>query len=204
MDKINTIKETLTAKEVAEYYGLIIKHNVSHCFMHSDKTPSMSFKYGKFKCFSCGIGGSCIDLCMNLFSISFIDACKKLNNDFRLGLNFEKQSFKEQRENARQQRQRYLDKKLVESYEKWEQETFIKMCDYLRLLEQFMSDYAPKNMAECLHELFVLSIMTYDYLEYLTNILIFGSFKEKSAAKKEIDKVVKTIEQAIRKSRNIA
>ena len=204
MNKINTIKETLTAKEVAEFYGVGIKNNKAECFMHTDKTPSMSFKNAGFKCFSCGIGGSCIDLCMNLFSISFIEACKKLNNDFRLGLNFGKQSLKEFRENTRLQRQWDLDKKLVENYEKWEQETFIKLCDYLRLLEQFLTEYAPKNMGQCLHELFVLSIMTYDYLEYLTNILIFSSFKEKTGAKKEIEGVVKTIEQAIRKSKDIA
>jgi hypothetical protein len=204
MDNIERIKDSITAKDVAILYGLKITNNKTNCFLHKDNTPSMSFKDSRFKCFSCGIGGSCIDLCMNLFSLSFTNACKKLNDDYRLGLNFGRLSPYEIKENFKLQKQHNIDKKIVEQFNKWENETFITLCSYLKLLEQYKKEYAPMNKDSPLNELYVLSLNKLDYLEYLTDVFIFGPFEEKARLKEDIEGLVNTIERSIRESKAVA
>jgi len=63
------------------------EHNKAVCLWHSDKNPSLSFetKENFCKCFSCGGGGSTIDLVMQAKSLSDIQAIKWLNNEFDSG-----------------------------------------------------------------------------------------------------------------------
>ena len=151
---IQKIKEQISAKNVAEYYGYAVKNNKMQCPMHKDKTPSLSFKDGRFKCFSCGIGGSSIDLCMFIFGLSLIGSCEKLNNDFGLGLNFKSQTPKERVANDKLRKQRYMDNKLVENFKLWERSQFNRLCKIIHILEKYKTMYAPKDPTEKWHELF--------------------------------------------------
>lgn len=84
------IKDRLTTQEAAERYGLIPNRSgFVRCPFHSgDHTASLRIYPGRggFSCFGCGASGSVIDLAMRLFDLPFLDACKKLNDDFCLGL----------------------------------------------------------------------------------------------------------------------
>lgn len=53
--------------------------NVSCPFHGEDKSPSMSLKYNRFFCFSCGAKGSTIDFIMRLNSINFKESVEFLN-----------------------------------------------------------------------------------------------------------------------------
>lgn len=50
------------------------------CFLHTEKTPSLSFdiKRNRWKCYGCGEGGSVIDLVMKWNKQNFQDACSWL------------------------------------------------------------------------------------------------------------------------------
>jgi len=58
----------------------------ARCPFHADKTPSLSIDLGKclWHCFSCGAGGSAIDLVMALYGLSYKEACGKIEEDFRV------------------------------------------------------------------------------------------------------------------------
>lgn len=58
------------------------------CPFHNDKRPSCSVYDGgkKYKCFSCGAQGDVFSFVMDLYKCGFIDACKRINDDFHLGL----------------------------------------------------------------------------------------------------------------------
>lgn len=84
MSIFSDVKEYLTAKQVAEYYGLQVKRNgMACCPFHDAKHPSM--KIGKFyRCFACGAGGDAVDYVSRMFGLSQYDAALKLIDDFQL------------------------------------------------------------------------------------------------------------------------
>lgn len=54
------VKEYLTARQVAEYYGLQVKRNgLACCPFHDDKHPSMKINTN-YHCFACGVGGDAV------------------------------------------------------------------------------------------------------------------------------------------------
>ena len=82
------IKQMLKIEDVVEFYHEAPKHKKYICPFHGDKNPSMAINRNKqiFKCFTCEVGGDLITFTAKLFGLSNLDACKKLNDDFRLNL----------------------------------------------------------------------------------------------------------------------
>ena len=81
------VRAAVSARQAAEYYGLTFdcSGRRARCIWHSpDRHPSLSFKDGYCHCFSCGGGGSSIDLVARLFNVSPLEAAWKLASDFRL------------------------------------------------------------------------------------------------------------------------
>lgn len=72
--------------EVATKLGININHSrYALCFLHNEKTPSLSFspKLNIWKCFGCGEHGGVISLVMSYLGCSFIDAIEWLNGGKR-------------------------------------------------------------------------------------------------------------------------
>lgn len=88
--KLSTeIKKRVSCADACRQYGIDLnRRGFARCPFHSEKTGSFRvYKDGSFHCFGCGAhGNSVIDLVMRLFDESVGDACKRLNDDFRLGL----------------------------------------------------------------------------------------------------------------------
>lgn len=94
MNRANAIKQILTMRQVAEFYGFHPNRaGYIQCPFHSgDKHGSLKIypDTGGWHCFGCGAGGSVIDFAMRLFDINFKQAVLRLNSDFNLGLSNEK------------------------------------------------------------------------------------------------------------------
>ena len=84
---MRTIKEAVTAKQVAELYGLKFDRRglKAICPWHNDHKPSLSFRGNRCHCFVCNIDGDAIDLTSQIFGISNVDAAKRLQGDFGVG-----------------------------------------------------------------------------------------------------------------------
>lgn len=55
MRLFETIKETVTVGQAAEYYGMKIgRNNMSCCPFHNDHHPSMKLNTTYYYCFGCG------------------------------------------------------------------------------------------------------------------------------------------------------
>lgn len=69
-------------------YGLEFNGRRARCPWNTAETRfNLSFeRNGRCHCFACGAGGDAIDLTAQLFGLSPLDAAKKLNADFRLGV----------------------------------------------------------------------------------------------------------------------
>ena len=90
MDMASEIRARLTMQEVAEHYGFHPgRSGFIQCPFHQgDRTASLKIYPGAggWKCFGCGRGGSVVDFAMELFGISFRQACIRLSQDFGLDL----------------------------------------------------------------------------------------------------------------------
>ena len=82
------IKRHVDIRDAAtRHYGIEVdRHGKSLCFVHAEKTSSLSFKGGRFKCFGCGIGGSVIDLVCHMRGIQPLEAARELDSLYGLGL----------------------------------------------------------------------------------------------------------------------
>ena len=112
------IKELVSMQDAFDKYGF--KTNRAGkivCPFHSEKTASLGVKNNKWHCFGCGKGGSVIDFVMGLYGIDFENATKRINEDFRLGLDLEKP--KKDPEVSYEIKKRRQEKKLKEDFINW-------------------------------------------------------------------------------------
>jgi hypothetical protein len=86
MNLFEEVKQHLTARYVAEHYGLTVSHHgMARCPFHDDHTPSMKID-DRFHCFACGADGDVIDYTGKLFGLGPYDAARKLASDFGLSI----------------------------------------------------------------------------------------------------------------------
>lgn len=57
--------------------------------MHGGTNRNLSYNKRYYKCFVCGASGDVIKIVQDYFKLSFIDAIKKINSDFNVGLPFD-------------------------------------------------------------------------------------------------------------------
>ena len=83
MNIFSEVKEYLTARQVAENYGLQVRRNgLACCSFHDDKHPSMKIDKN-YHCFACGVGGDAIDYVSRMFGLSQYEADLKIEEDFK-------------------------------------------------------------------------------------------------------------------------
>ena len=82
MDKYELQKlRDLPIEGVAERLGMQVVRHKSLCPFHDDHSPSMTFRRGRFRCWSCGANGNSIDLAMRMLNKPFAEACRWLADD---------------------------------------------------------------------------------------------------------------------------
>ena len=155
------IKSLTNIKQIIEYYHSKLIRNKCICPFHSEKSGSLSVHEKKqiFKCFGCGVGGDSITFVARLFNISNIDACKKISDDFNLGLTAEK-----------------LDNKKIEAYKKkkkaeqdflnWEKYIYLQLAELYRIIHR-MSDLED------------IKIKYFMQIEYLCDVFASDNVKAK-------------------------
>lgn len=172
MTIFEAVKAEVTPRIAAERYGLrVSRSGMVRCLFHDDTTPSMKLYDDHYHCFGCQATGDVIHLTAKLFGVTDQEAAKKLAEDF--GVQREKTS---------------VLAKLSRFQEQAEQE---KMClrvlrDYLHLLEEWRTKYAPKTPEEALDDRFVEALLMVDCVEYLLETLKAGNPKERAEVVKSL------------------
>lgn len=96
------VKESVRLSDVLALYHLQPdRAGFLHCPFHSgDRSPSLKVypEQNTWHCFGCGKSGTVIDFVMEMERCSFVDALKKLDADFHLGLSDSKESYREYRQ----------------------------------------------------------------------------------------------------------
>lgn len=131
MDNFSIAKEAVSAVDAWEAYGNApIKRGFVSCIYHSEKTPSMRIYDGArgFFCFSCSTGGDVIKLTADLLGLTPVEALRRLNADFNIGLDLDKPPDQGAIHRAQER------KRAIESFEAWRGQAFVKLSAYHRML----------------------------------------------------------------------
>lgn len=88
LDYAALIKQSITMPQILAMYGFDSRkgHRIP-CPIHSGEKRNFAFWDDRFKCYVCEASGTVIDFVMQLFHLEFLDAVRKIDQDFRLGLN---------------------------------------------------------------------------------------------------------------------
>lgn len=106
----DAIRSGVTAKEAAEAYGLRFGRNGrAACPWHEDRNPDLAFYGERCYCHACHNGGDAVSLTAQIFGLSMIDAARKINTDFALGLNADAPPEDRPRVNRAEERRRALE-----------------------------------------------------------------------------------------------
>jgi len=172
MTIFEAVKTQVTPRMAAERYGLrVSRSGMVRCLFHDDATPSMKLYDDHYHCFGCQATGDAIHLTAKLFGVTDQEAARKLAEDF--GVQSEKKS---------------ILAKLHRFQEQAEQE---KLCvrvlrDYLHLLEEWRTKFAPKTPNEEMDDRFVEALLMVDCVEYLLETLKAGNPKERAEVVKSL------------------
>lgn len=143
MDRIKEIKERVRLEDIIKDTGIHLKNNMACCPFHNEKTPSFSIKGGRYKCFSCGEGGDVIDFVSKYFNIPPLDAARKIDSDYNLGI-FRELTEKEKGDIKKQAEIRKKEKELKKEFELTRDSIYLKRCDEYRIQQKIMKLSDPK------------------------------------------------------------
>ncbi len=140
MNVFEAVKQSVTTRQAASFYGIRVGRNgMVCCPFHNDRTPSMKVD-SRFYCFGCGASGDVIDLAALLHGLGKREAAVRLAEDF--GVSYEKSGNAppdRKRHNRSQPRQKSAEQRFQET----ERYCFRVLCDYLRLLEALENSTRP-------------------------------------------------------------
>lgn len=156
-------------QDAAKFYGLqLSRSGMACCPFHEDRTPSLKVYDDHFYCFGCGTTGDCTGFVSKLFGISQLEAAKKINHDF--GLNLFNGSIAVSVKTEISPEAEYF---------MWLKKAEGTVTEYLDKLCGWRKKYAPRKVGEQLNPLFVESLQNMSCIEYLSEVLTYGSDKEK-------------------------
>lgn len=193
----NEVKDLVTPRGVAEYYGLKVRPNgMACCPFHNDKTPSIKFNKDYYYCFGCGAKGDAIGYVAEMYGLSQYDAALKLINDMNLPVDIKGgRTTLTSGDRHRIQRKKNLIR-IQDIFKDWCFSSVNSLCicrDTIKDLEEEISKrYDSSSMFE-VPELDVI----YDvepFVEYLLDILCTGTEEEKKElfikGRKEVEDIV--------------
>ncbi len=143
MNVFEAVKQSVTTRQAAEYYGIHVGRNgMACCPFHHDKTPSMKLDR-RYHCFGCGADGDVIDFAAALYGLGKKEAAVQLAQDFGLSYEDWKPPGKVKKPKPRQKSQE-------EQFQEAKSRCFRILADYLHLLRAWRKDYAPHSPEEAL------------------------------------------------------
>ena len=192
MNVFEAVKQTVTTRQAAEMYGIRVnRHSMAVCPFHNDRNPSMKVDK-RFHCFACQADGDAVDFVSRLFGLPSKEAAMKLADDF--GICYDSRQKPSVRPKIREPTPE-------QKYQQEENRCYKVLTDYFHLLRAWKQQYAPKQPEDEWHPLFVEALQRESYIEYLLDILLYGTPEEKKALVAEQRKEVMKLEQRIAEHR---
>ena len=190
MNVFEAVRNSVTARQVAEHYGLkIVKGKMARCPFHNDRNPSLLLDR-RYICFGCGEKGDAIDYAAKLFGIGKLDAAMQIASDF--SISYDKSGYKKVSKWKKKPVQKLTQEQRFQMLEK---KCFRILSDYLHLLKHWERKYAPQTMEQDWHPLFVEALQEKTKIEYHLDILLYAPLTERIALVTECGERILEIER---------
>lgn len=179
MNLFENVKENISVRQAAEYYGL--KQNRNHmacCPFHNDRHPSLKLNENYYYCFGCGVTGDVIDFVARLFGLTSFEAAKKLSQDFDIDPDPDATPMAISAKKLQFYKEKNEQKELKECHR--------VLCDYLHLLEEWKVIFAPSTPEEDMDDHFVEACEMLGFMEYLTDYMTFADETEQISSMKQM------------------
>ena len=174
MSPFDVVRENVTARQVAEYYGLKVNRNgMACCPFHDDRTPSMKIDK-RYYCFGCLAKGDAVDYVARMFGLRPKAAAEKICADLGLAYDRDRRGSPPR---AKPVKTKKTDEQLFKEAEKY---VFFVLCDYYDKLLKWKTEYAPKSPDEEFHPYFVEALQEIDHVEYLLDTLLTGDISDRA------------------------
>jgi len=162
------VKQSVTAREAAELYGIAVgRGGMACCPFHDDRHPSMKVDT-RFHCFGCGADGDVIDFTARLYDLSPKGAAEKLAQDF--GLSYDSK--------APIRRSYVRQKSEAQARKENREHAWRVLADYYHLLRKWETDYSPRTPDEDPHPRFLEAVQKKEYMGYLLDTFLDSSTEE--------------------------
>lgn len=165
VDLFQSVKDLVPMVDAARLYGYEPNRaDFIRCPFHNERTASLKLYDRSFHCFGCGAHGSVIDFVVLLFGLDPLAATRRLNEDFKLGLDLDRPTDTEQlrkRRKLQEARQRFNT---------WREQMLNQIDRAIRVAN--LADYQSATAAEA------LAIRFRESLEAWANVLMHGSVEE--------------------------
>lgn len=208
MNGFTLVKEAVSAKNVAEHYGLKVNNKgMICCPFHEDKHPSMKVD-SRYFCFGCGTTGDSIDLAGKLLALSPFESMTRLAQDFGVDIwNKGKLSSDKGKIipfNSSIKSNSVSDTRATVSgtedvssvnMKKWTAKAVRVLLRYRDYLRTWKIVYAPDKADDDWHTYFEESLALQDKVTYWLDILLFGEEYEKELIYEDLREEVKKLEQ---------
>ena len=186
MNVFEAVKGNVTTRQAAELYGIPVnRHGMAVCPVHNDKNPSMKVDK-RFHCFACQADGDAVDFVSRLFGLPGKEAAMKLADDFSIPYNARKKASIRPKIRAPTPEQRYRQE---------ENRCYKVLSVYFHHLRTWKQQYAPQQPEDEWHPLFVEALQRESHIEYLLDVLLYGTAEEKKALVAEQRKEVIRLER---------
>ncbi len=191
MNVFEAVKENITARKAAEWYGFKVSRNgMMKCPFHKDKTPSMKIDR-RYYCFGCLETGDVIDFIAKLYDLTKKEAALKLADDF--GLSYEKRwaPGKTKAGIPMVKRAKFKTEKDIEDH------FWLIITDYYHLLCNWKQKYKQKDPAEEPDPRYVEAVRNMTMIEYVMDSFLEGDASERELIVEDYEKRIKEFEKRI-------
>lgn len=174
VDVFAEARRLVSAREVAELNGLHPNRSGFVCCpLHHEKTASLKlYENGSWHCFGCNRGGSSIDLVAALYDLDPLDAVRRLNDDFHLGLPIDRQQTPQERtEAARAAAKRRELSDTAKAFEAWRGAMLDKLTAVFRMAHLALNNC---QALDDLTEAEALAVKWQVAVEYWADCLLSG------------------------------
>ena len=204
MGIFDTIRNNVTTRQVAEYYGLQVNRNgMACCPFHNDRHPSMKLD-NRFHCFGCQADGDAVDYVGKLFGLNVKEAAHKIAYDFHLESDTGKKESKQKRyARIRHEKEKEHEQNVRRAYAEELRQFRLKLTGFFHTLHNWEFEYSPTKEqwdTGVIDERYIIAINYKGRLEDYLDILDFGEDDEIYELYKHREEIISRYEREITKA----
>lgn len=196
MDLFNAVKQSVSAREAAVFYGMHVSgKGMARCPFHDDHEPSLLLD-DRYYCFGCGATGDASDLVGRLFGITPYAAAQKIAKDFciqtaetvsdRTGQSFFSPIIPSTMPSKRLISIKSLLTPEQQQLKEEVRDCLFLICDRRRQLEALAEHFAPKSPGDVPGDEYAaaLDLLTKNAQQF--DLLLYGSDADKRAVVRDV------------------